>query len=193
MLIEIPPSENEYTSVWDKPVPIIEVTSKLYRVYILDKIGAPVEYGELVELLLDLDESTVVEFYINTPGGVLDSAKMLLNAVRTTKARTIGKLSGGVASAGTMIALAMDDIEVAPFTDFMIHSWSVQGQSGKANEIEAQNNHMKKETRVLFDAVYKGFLTSREIKKVIDGTDMWMSSEEIMKRLGKRATTLKNS
>ena len=81
MLIEIPESDNEYTSVWTKPVPILEVNKQLYRVYILEEIHEPVNYGEVIELLADLDESVTVEVYLNTPGGSLDSAVMLVCSV----------------------------------------------------------------------------------------------------------------
>lgn len=185
MYIEIPPMKNEYVKVWDAPCPIVEVSKKHYRVYMLDEIGAPGDYGELVEVLQDLDESCIVEFHINTPGGVLDTAVMLMNAIRKTKAKTIGKLSGTVASAGTMIALVIDELELAPYTAFMVHNYS-GGLQGKGNELKVQQAFMDKETKRLFTEVYKGFLTSREIKKVLDGTDIWLNEEEVNKRLAKR-------
>ena len=183
MYIEIPQMKNEYAKVWDTVCPIVRVNKNYYRVYMLDEISAPIDYGELVEVLQDLDESCTVEFHVNTPGGVLNTAVMLINEINKTKAKTVGVLSGTVASAGTMIALAVDELEIAPYTAFMIHAWSVTGQHGKANEIEAQNNFMKKETKRLFNSIYKDFLTSREIKKVLDGTDIWLNEEEVNKRL----------
>jgi len=185
MIIDIP-VQNDYKSVWNKPVPILEVAKeKYYRVYLLDEIGHPQDYGEVIELLQDLDETTTVEFHINTPGGVLDTANMLMDAIKNCNAKTLGKLSGTVASAGTMLALVMDELYIAPFTSFMIHAWS-GGASGKANEIKAQQEHMEKETKKLFQVVYKDFLTTREINKILAGTDMWMGKEEVEKRLEKR-------
>jgi len=182
MTFEIPVDKNEYRSVWDKPLPIVTVNSKYYRVYILDEIGHMADYGELLDLLADLDEDSIVEFHLNTPGGVLDTASMIMDAIKNCKAKTIGKLSGTVASAGTMLALVMDEIYIAPFAAFMIHAWS-GGSSGKANEIKAQQSYMEKETKKLFQVVYGGFLTPREINKILAGTDMWMNKEEVEKRL----------
>ena len=186
MYIELPEMTNKHQKVWDSIAPIVEVNKNLYRVYILSEISNPDDYGELVELLQDVDEDTTLVFFINTPGGVLDTALMLYNEIKKCKAKTIGKLSGTVASGGTMIALALDELEIAPFTAFMIHAWSVSGQAGKANEIEAQNAFMKKETKKMFSEIYKNFLTSREINKVINGTDIWLSKEDVEKRLSNR-------
>ena len=185
MLIELPSAGNDYKTVWDKPTPVIKVNEKLYRVYLLEEIGAPLDYAEIVELLEDLDESCTVEFHINTPGGVLDTAVMLMDAINRTEARTVGRLSGTVASAGTMIALTLDELVIAPYTSFMIHAWSVTGQAGKANEIEAQNKFMQKETKELFNSVYERLLTPREIGKVLKGTDIWLNDKEVQERLRK--------
>jgi len=186
MLIEIPKDKNEYRSVWDKPVGIVKVNSYLYRVYILDEIYAPVEYGELVELFHDLDEDVTVEVYLNTNGGSLDSAIMLIDTMKNSKTKVIGKLSGTVASAGTMLTMAFDEVEVAPYTSFMIHNYSSGGVSGKGNELKMQQAFIDKETAKLFKEVYKGFLTPREIKKVINDQDMWMDKEEVERRFAKK-------
>ena len=185
MYIEMPAMKNEYQKVWDAPCPTVKVNEKLYRVYMLDEIGHPQDYGEVVEVLNDLDEDCVVEWFLNSPGGRLDSATMLLNAIDKTKAKVIGKLSGTVASAATMLTLAFDEIEIAPYIEFMIHNYS-GGLQGKGNELKAQQAFVDKETAKLFKEVYKGFLTPREIKKVLDGTDLWMGKEETEKRLAKR-------
>ena len=81
MHIEIPEMKNEHMKVWDSIVPIVKVHEKLYRVYMLDEIGMPAEYGELIELLQDLDDTVTVEWFLNSPGGVLNSATMILEAM----------------------------------------------------------------------------------------------------------------
>jgi len=186
MVIEMPAMKNEHMKVWDSVCPIVKVHEKLYRVYFLNEVGVPDDYAELMELMQDLDETVTVEWFLNSPGGVLDSAIMLLDAIHSTKAKVIGKLSGMVASAASMLALVFDEVNIAPYTSFMIHAWSVSGQAGKANEIEAQNDFAKKETKRLFNDIYAGFLTSREINKVLKGTDIWLNGNEVLDRLNKR-------
>lgn len=189
MTFEIPVMKNEHERVWNTPVPIVKVNEELYRVYMLDEIGHPQDYGEVVELLNDLDETVTVEWYLNCPGGVLSSATMLLDAISKSKARVVGKLSGMVASAATMLTMAFDEVEVAPYVEFMVHNYS-GGLQGKGNELKAQQSFVDKETNKLFKEVYKGFLTTREIKKVIDGTDLWMGKDEVETRLAKRKESM---
>jgi len=196
MLIEIPKMKNEHERVWDRQVPIIKVNSELYRVYMLDEIGTPEEYGELVELLNDLDETVTIEWFLNSPGGVLSSATMILDAMFRCRAKIVGKLSGMVASAATMLTLAFDEVEIAPYIEFLVHNYS-GGLQGKGNELKLQQEFVNKETAKLFKEVYKGFLTPAEIKRIMNDQDIWMNKEDIEKRLAKRkellATTLKNS
>ena len=55
-----------------------------------------------------------LHFYINTaPGGIIDSAFQLTDVVKSSGATIIGHLFGIAASAGTIIALACDQLKVA--------------------------------------------------------------------------------
>ena len=149
----------------------------------------PVEYAELVELLQDLDETVTVEWFLNSPGGVLSSATMVLEAMVKAKAKLVGKLSGMVASAATILTMAFDEVEVAPYVEFLVHNYS-GGLQGKGNELKVQQEFVNKETARLFKEVYKGFLTPSEVKKIMNDQDLWIGKEEIEKRLAKRADTL---
>lgn len=111
------------TSVWDNYVPLI-TNKNITTVYLTDVIEAPAMYNELCYKLDTASEAEKFYIYINTPGGILDAAVMLVNSIKNTKAATIAKLSGTVASAGTLIALACNDIIVADHTAFMIHNYS---------------------------------------------------------------------
>ncbi len=185
MIIEMPEMKNEHMKVWDSVVPVVKVHEKLYRVYMLDEIGVPADYAELIELLQDLDETVTIEWFLNSPGGVLNTATMLLDAMINCKAKLVGKLSGLVASAATMLTLGFDEVEVAPYIEFLIHNYS-GSVSGKGSEIKSQQAFIEKETSKLFKEVYKGFLTPAEIKKIMNDQDMWMGKEEVEKRLAKR-------
>jgi len=161
----------------------------LYRVYMLDEMGMPQDYAELVELMQDLDETVTIEWHLNSPGGVLNTATMLLDAMISCKAKLVGKLSGLVASAATMLTLGFDEVEVAPYIEFLVHNYS-GGLSGKGNELKAQQAFVEKETAKLFKEVYKGFLTTAEIKRIMSDQDMWMGKDEIERRLARRKELL---
>ena len=94
------------------------------------------------------------------------------------------QLTGTVASAGTIIALSCDDLEVEDFTSFMIHNYS-GGAGGKGHEIIDYVNFSDKNITATFKKLYSGFLTPRELTAVIKGKDMWMGTEEVQKRWDK--------
>lgn len=125
----IPLPQPKKTTVWDQYVPIVKVPTG-YRIYVTDEMESPDNYNEAYNTIRNAEKHEVVEFIINTPGGVIDTALMLVDAIRLSKAKTIAYLSGSVASAGTLLTLACDKVEVADSTIFMIHNYSA-GAHGK--------------------------------------------------------------
>lgn len=117
-------------SVWDKLVPII--TEKNHtRAYLTTEIAEPTEYTELCYRLKTASAAEIFTLVINTPGGIIDSALMIIDAIHASAAKVIAEINGTVASAGTIITLACDEVIVADHTTFMIHNYSSGGGYGK--------------------------------------------------------------
>lgn len=168
-------------SVFDNYVPI--VTSKhTNHVYLTDVIESPSMYNELCFRLETASEAEIFYIHINTPGGILDSALMLVDAIKSTKAQTVARLSGTVASAGTIITLACAKVEIAPHTAFMIHNYS-GGMVGKGHELKAHQEFVDSNLNNSFSDLYADFLTPDEIDEVISGKDYWMNKAEVESRL----------
>ena len=178
------PSSND---IWSNYVPIISDKNHT-TAYLTNTIEEPSEYNELCFRLKSASPAEIFTLVINTPGGILDSALMLVDAIKTSKAKVIAQISGTVASAGTIITLACDDVDVAPHTAFMIHNYS-GGLVGKGHELKAHQEFVDANLNNSFTDLYKGFLTPSEIKKVIDGKDYWMNRDEVLERLLARSTT----
>ena len=170
----------EVTRIWDLYVPYVKSTDQL-DVYLNTGIDEPSYYSEICYILSTLTEDETVYFHINTPGGVLDSAFQLVDAIKGCRATTIAKLTGTVASAGTIIALSCDKLIVAEHTSFMIHNYSA-GAYGKGNELKARQEHIDKSTNYAFKEFYSGFLTDKEVKEVINGKDIWLTADEVRMR-----------
>ena len=170
----------EVTRIWDLYVPYVKSTNQL-DVYINTNIDEPSCYSEICYILSTLTEDETVYFHINTPGGILDSAFQLVDAIKGCRATTIAKLTGTVASAGTIIALSCDKLIVAEHTSFMIHNYSA-GAYGKGNELKARQEHIDKSTNDAFKEFYSGFLTDKEVKEVINGKDIWLTADEVRMR-----------
>lgn len=180
--LELPAAK--YT-IWDNDVPIIR-QGRTHHVYLTDFIQNPFTYNELAHTLREAYPSDEFIIYLNTPGGNIDSALMIIDAIKNTSAKVKAHLSGTVASAGTLITMVCHEIYIAPHTHFMIHNYSVQGVGGKGAEVRDYVKFNDTELNKTFKAIYGNFLTDKEASEIIEGKDLWLSSEEVIERWNKK-------
>lgn len=177
--IDIP---KDATRVWELEVPVlVSKEDKRLEAYLTDSIGPPALYNELCHYLKEATAEWEVVLHINTGGGILDSAFMIRDAISKSKAAVVAYLTGTVASAGTIIALSCDELEVSDHLSFMIHNYS-GGMQGKGHEMKARQKFSDDQLEAAFADVYAGFLTDAERDRVIEGTDLWMDEHEVMER-----------
>lgn len=151
-------------------------------IFIDEPIGEPSDYREEIEALDSALPHDNVRILLTTPGGRLDTALLLCNAIEQCEAEVTGCMVDEVASAGTAIALACDNWELGDMTYFMIHSAS-HGAVGKDHEVKSQMKFMEKHLDKFLKKVYTGFLTPKEISAVADGKDMWIDGDDLRSRL----------
>jgi len=174
------------TRIWELDVPIMQdKEAKTVSAFITGAVGEPSEYNELCYLLRNASNEMTFILHLNTPGGIIDSAFMIVAAIRQSRARVIGTLSGTVASAGTIISMACDDLDVTDHLSFMIHNYS-GGMAGKGHEMKARQKFTDMHLNEAFKSFYSGFLSDEEMGRVIEGTDLWMGSEEVRVRWEQR-------
>lgn len=175
--------KKDVISEWDKTVPILS-RGKTVIAYLNDEIYEDI--GTYNELCFTLENTTAdhVKLVLNNGGGAMNTMLTIVNSIRKCKATVTAVISGNVSSAATMITLACDEIEVAPNTSWLTHYYS-GGSSGKGNELEAKYEFYKVYIPKMFKDIHKGFLTTQEINKVIQGKDMWMETDEILARFAK--------
>lgn len=173
---------------WDWYVPII-TTKNITHAYLTEAIDEPSFYNELCYLLENSVPSETIYLHINTPGGMIDSAFMIIDAIKASKARVVGKLSGSVCSAGTLISMVCDELEVADHTSFMIHNYS-GGIIGKGHEMKSRQEFLDSSLNSAFRSFYSGFLTEDEMDEIIDGKDYWMDKHEVLTRWAARRAFL---
>lgn len=167
-------------SVWDNTIPIIRKGNNI-DAYLYDAFGEAFDYAELYHTLRNAQEHETVTLHLSTPGGMVDTAFILIDAIRNTPAFVTANLVGSVASAGTMVALSCDDLRVADHTTFMIHNYS-SGLVGKGHELKARQEFTDKSLNIAFKEFYSDFLTDVEMEEVIGGKDMWMGKDDIISR-----------
>ena len=177
-----PTQEIPKHTIWDDHVPIVSNEQEgVYSVYLCDQIETPSYYNKLCYLLDTAKEGEVFYIHLNTPGGCTDSAFQLRHSLLNTKASTYATCCGTVASAGTIIALSCQELDIAFHTQFMIHNYSM-GTHGKGHEIMDYVNFNDKTLKAAFNDIYSGFLTKPEIDKTLRGKDIWLNSADVKKR-----------
>ena len=109
LLFEEVEEKSEY-SRWNKEVPLV-ARGKVVTAYLMSEIYEPEVYNELC-YTLEHTSADYVRLVMNNGGGQLDSMLSIIDAIKRSNATVVAVLSGTVASAATMIALACDEVEV---------------------------------------------------------------------------------
>jgi ATP-dependent protease ClpP protease subunit len=154
----------------------------VYHFYIIDEIGDPLQYLDLINILKTAEEHDTIFIYLNTPGGSLQTSIQIIGAIRQCAGTVVTCLEGEVCSAGTLIFLVGDRHIVNANCTFMIHNYS-QWIGGKGNEVALRVKYSEQYFSKLANDMYAGFLTPDEIKLVMEGKDFWMDSDEVTTRL----------
>ena len=174
------PSEGSKIPQYKQVIPV-----SLYHFYIIEEIGEPDSFLDLINILKTAEEHDTVFIYLNTPGGSLQTTVQVISAIRQSRATVVTCLEGEVCSAGTLIFLSGHKHIVNANCTFMIHNYS-QWLGGKGNEVALRVKYSEHYFKKLALDLYNGFLTESEIESVIEGKDYWMESDEVIRRLRKR-------
>ena len=146
-------------------------------------------YRMVVDAISDLGEDDLVEFRINSPGGDLSGLVSLLSAIEATPATTMAVLTGEVHSAGSMLAVSCDVVQVGSYANMLCHNMRY-GVKGKAADIHAQVLHSNEYAEKLMCKCYEYFLTSDEIEELLKGKELWLNNEEINERFQRKFDAL---
>lgn len=159
-----------------------EMSSTLYEYYLVDDIGEPSDYIEVCDVLRSASPNDEVLIRINSGGGSLATANMLVNAIRESQAHVHGFIESTCASAATLVYLACHSYSLSDDADMMIHTSSSM-YGGKEHEQHSYVTFSRKKIHKMMRNRYAGFLTEVEIENVLNGQDYYFDSEEITKRL----------
>lgn len=156
-----------------------------YRYYLDDSVSDPQDYHELFELLSSAGENDMVRIIISNFGGSLVTCIAIVNAIRSSKALTVGVLASVAYSAGGAIWLSCEAQEVQQHVGFMAHD-AQGGSFGSLFQQKQSIAHEMEILRSLYSDVYEGFLTEEEIELVLKNGDMWLTEKDICDRLDNR-------
>lgn len=102
-----------------------EATVYLYDAIVSDDYWGGVSAIGLIKELIAID-APVIHLRINSPGGDVFAARAIEQAIREHPATVIAHIDGYAASAASYIALAADEVHIAPGGFYMIHkAWTL--------------------------------------------------------------------
>lgn len=158
-----------------------KTTSQSHEFYLVGEIQDPQEYVEWFDIIRNAGSNDVVKIYINSPGGVVDTAVQFMHVLKNTAAFVICSVEGSCMSAATMIFLQADALEICDHSLFMFHNYA-GGVFGKGGELYDQINFERGWSQQLLESVYAGFLTAEEITQMLHNKDIWLDANEVRKR-----------
>jgi ATP-dependent Clp protease protease subunit len=156
-----------------------------YDVFIDSEVGEPSEYRELISTLFNAADGDTMAIYINSPGGHLDSALAIIEALKNTECHVTGVIMGACHSAASLISMYCAEVAVMDNAYSMVHTASF-GSVGNTSNVKSHTEFTVKMVEKLLNDTYEGFLTKDELHKVKQGVELWFDADEIRERMRSR-------
>lgn len=156
--------------------------AQMHKVYLSGQIKRPEEYTEVFETIRNAGEQDIVYIHINSEGGHLFTAIQFVRVLGETKATVIASVEGMCVSAATLIFMAAKHHEITNHSMFMFHNYSNRVE-GKGGELLDHIIHTHAWGEKLLRDMYASFLTDDEMKFILNGKDLYLTSEEVANRL----------
>lgn len=157
----------------------------IHEFYLCGNIESADEYIEWFDVIRHSGSTDVIRLFINSYGGDLFTAIQFMRVLSETEATVIVSVEGACMSAATMIFLCADQFEVSEHSMFMFHNYS-GGSFGKGGEMWENIKYERSWSKKFLHDCYNNFLTKVEIDKMLDGKDIWLTTEQVADRLHAR-------
>ena len=141
--------------------------------------GDTISAKEVTEYLADLDVENI-DVYINSNGGVVDTAIAINNALRRHKAKVTVNIDGIAASAATLITCAGDTVRMPKNALFMIHNPSTIAM-GDSEEMRKQADVLEKYKNSITETYLQKVNIDKEKLSELMDNETWLSAEEALK------------
>lgn len=140
--------------------------------------GDTISAKEVTEYLADLDVENI-DVYINSNGGVVDTAIAINNALRRHKAKVTVNIDGIAASAATLITCAGDIVRMPKNALFMIHNPSTIAM-GDSEEMRKQADVLEKYKNSITETYLQKVNIDKEKLSELMDNESWLSAEEAL-------------
>jgi ATP-dependent Clp protease protease subunit len=147
-------------------------------IYIYDVISSDFGVGA-AQFVKDLSalKSGTIHLRINSPGGDVFEGRAMATAIAQHPAKIIAHIDGLAASAASYVAIAADEVEMAPGSFFMIHrAWSIA--YGNAADMRETADVLEKiDEALVADYVKQSGQTEEQVRAWLDA-ETWFSADE---------------
>ena len=163
----------------------IEMSEAVIKEYSAEQVSSETkEYYEFLHLLYAANRNDLFILKLGNYGGALEQCIKICNAMKATAGKVIVSVDAPCYSAGAVIALCGDDLEMLPGTLLMFHNYSGE-EHGKAGEMKTSvEAHNKLYKRVL-ETTTAPFLNKAEIRRIVNDQDVYVydNDPDIKKRI----------
>ena len=156
------------------------------EIYIYDVIGEDfwtgggVTAAKFLKAVDDANASTI-HLRINSPGGDVFEARAIVSAMQRSNARFVAHVDALAASAASVIAVAADEVVMAPGSMLMIHNaWTLQ--MGDKNAMLETASLLEKIDGTIADQYAEKTGASREDMAALMDAETWMEAEDAIAR-----------
>lgn len=179
-----PPEEDEEEPFgglvrYERHVPIHQVSY-----YLCGEIQAPQFYTELFYTLRTAAETDLIYLHINSPGGDFNTGLQIINNILASDAQVVTVLEARAYSMAAFIFLSGDELIVHDNCQLMFHTYS-SSFAGKGSEQLAEVHALGTWFEKVTTRLCTPFLSPTDITHILQGSDLWMDSDEIRRRLGR--------
>lgn len=152
---------------------VSDYVGKLLDWFELDSI-----YPEKVRHMLENAGNEDVEITLTTNGGSVFAGQEIYDVIKNYEGKTIARLSGLVASIGTLITCAFDEVLISPVATFMIHNPTLADVSGEKKDMEKAAQLLTTVENCILDAyVAKTGLDKEGLADLMD-KETFMTAQE---------------
>ena len=157
-----------------------------FSLYVYDSIIDPIYYAEVFHILRLAKPGDVMNIYINSPGGDINTLCSFAAAIEETDAAIITHVDGSADSAAFVLAFMGDEIIFSEFSQMMSHNVSMSTSRMDMANIEKYAKITKETYRGMLEKYCYRVLTEDEINNICEnGMEIHLTSKECDERLTK--------
>ena len=144
----------------------------------------PQYYTELFYTLRSAAETDLIYLHINSPGGDFNTGLQIINNMLASEAHVVTVLEARAYSMAAFIFLSGDELIVHDNCQLMFHTYS-SSFAGKGSEQLAEVHALGSWFEKVTTRLCTPFLSATDIAHILQGSDLWMDSDEIRRRLAR--------